>query len=403
MMIRKYILLFLSIACYTYFTQWDIVYFLIMSIIIIITSCTSNESMKKALDFVAVLSLVAGFILFKYTRANGMLLGYSVFAFSGISFVLDQYKKGKKYDMTDILLYLFFFPKMLAGPIVRVDYLTTQFATNTMSKQHIYKGVKLLIYACFLKFIIADIILNIDMTGIGFNLLIQTIIWGFRFYLDFYAYSLIAVGLALLVGISLPYNFDSPYSAMSFRDLWRRWNITLTQWLGNYVYIPLGGSRCTTFITCRNILLTFIVSGLWHGVTWPFILWGLCHGLLVSAERVFWNEQKTGAKRFIYRTFVVLITLFLWQFFRLTDVTQVVDYASQLFSVAPIDTTTVVYGATACGLIYFIEMPLTKRLMLGNENSPCNVICEVSILAVMLAVVILCPLHYTFNFFYLKY
>lgn len=402
-MTKKYILLFLSVVCYTYFTQWNIVYFLIMSIIIIITSRTSNESMKKTLALVVVLSLVACFILFKYTRTNRMLLGYSVFAFSGISFVVDQYKTGKKYDMIDILLYLFFFPKMLAGPIVRVDNLATQFVTNAMSKQHIYQGMKLLIYACFLKFIIADIILNIDMNGVGFNLLVQTIIWGIRFYLDFYAYSLIAVGLALLVGISLPYNFDNPYSAISFRDLWRRWNITLTQWLGNYVYIPLGGSRCTTLNTYRNILLTFFVSGLWHGATWSFILWGLSHGLLVSAERVFWNGQKTGAKRFVYRTFVVLITLFLWQFFRLTDVTQVVDYASQLFSVAPIDTTTVVYGATACGLIYFIEMPLTKRLILGNENSPRNVICEVSILAVMLAVVILCPLHYTFNFFYLKY
>ena len=403
MMVRKYILLFLSIACYTYFTQWNIVYLLIISLFIVYTNRTSKESRKKIFAIASVLCLVAGFILFKYTRPTGMLLGYSVFAFSGISFVIDQYKAGKKYSMTDILVYLFFFPKMLAGPIVRVDYLITQFATCTMSKHHIYQGMKLLIYACFLKFIIADIILNKDMNGIGLNLLIQTIIWGIRFYLDFYAYSLIAVGLALLVGISLPYNFNNPYSAKSFRDLWRRWNITLTQWLGNYVYIPLGGSRCTTLKICRNMLLTFIVSGLWHSATWSFILWGLCHGFLISAERVFWNDPKNGATRFVYKTLVVFTTLFLWQLFRLTDVTQTIDYVSQLFSVAPIETTTMIYGATACGLIYFIEMPLTKRLMLGNENSPCNVICEVSILSFMLAVVILCPLHYTFNFFYLKY
>lgn len=403
MMIRKYALLFLSLACYVYFTQWDIVYFLILAMLIVFSNHANKDIYKKYLVLAVIASLVVGFILFKFSETSGMLLGYSVFAFCGISFIADQYKVGKKYDMIDILLYLFFFPKMLAGPIVRIDHFVNQLSSNWMSRRQLYQGTKLMIYGCFLKFMVADIFLNIDMSGVGFNLFVQTIIWGIRFYFDFYAYSLMAVGLAFMVGIQLPYNFDNPYSAISFRDIWHRWNITLTEWLGKYVYLPLGGSRCTPYKTCANVLLTFIISGLWHGLTMPFILWGFCHGILVCMERLLFNQQMDGMKKLAYRIWVVMITLFLWQLFRLSDICQVIDYISQLFSSAKVEKSIIIYGVIACASVYIVELPLVKRLMLGNERLQRNVICEVSILSIMLAIMILCPLHFTFNFFYLKF
>ncbi len=402
-MIRKYALLFLSLACYVYFTQWDIVYFLILAMLIVFSNHANKDIYKKYLVLAVIASLVVGFILFKFSETSGMLLGYSVFAFCGISFIADQYKVGKKYDMIDILLYLFFFPKMLAGPIVRIDHFVNQLSSNWMSRRQLYQGTKLMIYGCFLKFMVADIFLNIDMSGVGFNLFVQTIIWGIRFYFDFYAYSLMAVGLAFMVGIQLPYNFDNPYSAISFRDIWHRWNITLTEWLGKYVYLPLGGSRCTPYKTCANVLLTFIISGLWHGLTMPFILWGFCHGILVCMERLLFNQQMDGMKKLAYRIWVVMITLFLWQLFRLSDICQVIDYISQLFSSAKVEKSIIIYGVIACASVYIVELPLVKRLMLGNERLQRNVICEVSILSIMLAIMILCPLHFTFNFFYLKF
>ncbi len=292
---------------------------------------------------------------------------------------------------------------MLAGPIIRMEYFCSQLTVNTPYRLKPYRGVKLLIYACFLKFIVADIVLDIGMNGNGFNLFVQTIIWGIRFYIDFYAYSLIAVGIALLVGIQLPYNFDNPYSALSFRNFWHRWNITLTQWLSEYVYIPLGGSRCTSIRTCLNIVVTFIVSGLWHGITLTFVMWGICHGILVCIERLLISEKMNEIARWIYRIFVILVTILLWQLFRLTDFGEVADFAKQLSSLTKIDGTTMVYGGGACLLLYLIEAPITKRLMLGNENSQCNVICEVSVLSIMLAIMVLCPLHFTFNFFYLRF
>lgn len=305
--------------------------------------------------------------------------------------------------MIDILLYLFFFPMMLAGPIVRVEDFTTQLNMNAMSKRQLYQGTKLLIYASFLKFIVADLVLNNDMTGIGLNLLMQTMIWGIRFYLDFYAYSLIAVGLGLLVGVRLPYNFNNPYGTLTFRDLWHRWNITLFQWLSKYVYIPLGGSRCSVANTYLNIVLTFVVSGLWHGITLPFVLWGICHGTLVCLERIFLKYSGKAPLKWSYRLFVVLTTMFLWQLFRLTNLEQIADFTAQLCSLAAIDKTTLIYSISAYLLLYAIESPIVKRLMLGNENLRGYVICEVSILSIMLAVLVLCPLHYTFNFFYLKF
>lgn len=403
-MIRKFTLLLLSLACYAYFTQWNVVYFLLLAIFVVCSNHINNAPIRKALAFATIVCLIAGFLFFKSaTICGNIILGYSVFAFCGISFVIDQYKTSQRYDVIDILLYLFFFPKMLAGPIVRVEDFTTQLNMNAMSKRQLYQGTKLLIYASFLKFIVADLVLNNDMTGIGLNLLMQTMIWGIRFYLDFYAYSLIAVGLGLFVGVRLPYNFDNPYGALTFRDLWHRWNITLSQWLSKYVYIPLGGNRCSVANTYLNIVLTFVVSGLWHGITLPFVLWGICHGTLVCLERIYLKYSGKAPLKWSYRLFVVLTTMFLWQLFRLTDSEQIADFTAQLCSLASIDKTTLIYGISAYLLLYAIERPIVKRLMLGNENLRGYVICEVSILSIMLAVLVLCPLHYTFNFFYLKF
>lgn len=403
-MIRKFTLLLLSLACYAYFTQWNVVYFLLLAFFCVCSNHINNALIRKTLVFVTIVSLIVGFLFFKFATISGnTILGYSVFAFCGISFVIDQYKAEQKYDVIDILLYLFFFPKMLAGPIVCVEDFTTQLNQNAMSKRQMYQGIKLLIYASFLKFIVADLLLDNDMTGIGLNLLMQTMVWGVRFYLDFYAYSLIAIGLGLLVGIKLPYNFDNPYGALSFRDLWHRWNITLSQWLSKYVYIPLGGSRCSAANICLNIILTFVVSGLWHGITLPFVLWGVCHGTLVCLERIYLKYSGKAPQKWSYRLFVVLTTMFLWQLFRLTDLNQIADFTAQLCSLAAIDKTTLIYGISAYLLLYAVESPIAKRLILGNENLRRYVICEVSILSVMLAVLVLCPLHYTFNFFYLKF
>ena len=140
-MTRKFTLLLLSIACYAHFTQWNVVYFLLLAVFVVWCNYINNAPIRKTLAFVTIGSLIAGFLLFKSATISGnIILGYSVFAFCGISFVIDQYKTSQRYDVIDILLYLFFFPKMLAGPIVRVENFTTQLNKNTMSSDKCIKA-----------------------------------------------------------------------------------------------------------------------------------------------------------------------------------------------------------------------------------------------------------------------
>ena len=153
--------------------------------------------------------------------------------------------------------------------------------------------------------------------------MLQSFIWGIRFYFDFYAYSLLAVGVALVFGMVLPYNFDNPYSAQSFKDFWQRWNITLSTWLRTYIYIPLGGNRCSKNRAILNILVTFVVSALWHGLTIPFVFWGLAHAGLICLERYVFIPFKG---RWMYRVFVLLSCIFLWQFFRFNNMTDIDIY-----------------------------------------------------------------------------
>lgn len=142
-MIRKFTLLLLSLACYAYFTQWNVVYFLFLASAIVCSNHINNATIRKIFAFATIVSLIAGFLLFKSTTINGdIILGYSVFAFCGISFIIDQYKARRKYDVIDILLYLFFFPKMLAGPIIQAECFIERLGQNAMSKQRFYQGVK---------------------------------------------------------------------------------------------------------------------------------------------------------------------------------------------------------------------------------------------------------------------
>lgn len=281
MTFKRWFFLLTSIVCYWMIVHDCIWALLILSILIVVADRTKSSLLAIA----SIALLVLGFVYFKVISPTTTLYGYSVFAFTGISFLVDQYKKRESYSILDTFVFLFFFPKMLAGPIVRVIDFIPQLSKSRCSSTLVYRGFKLVIYALFVKFIIADVLLSVEAEHRGINLLLQSFIWGIRFYFDFYAYSLLAVGVALVFGIVLPYNFDNPYSAQSFKDFWQRWNITLSTWLRTYIYIPLGGNRCSKNRAILNILVTFVVSALWHGLTIPFVFWGLAHAGLICLER----------------------------------------------------------------------------------------------------------------------
>lgn len=402
MMVRKYVLLVISLFLLAAILEWGTLLFLFMSLVVV---CVNNlNSHKKVFCTISVLLFILGFFIVKVQYTKGMMLlwGYSVFAFSGIAFLVDQYRNKRDYSVVDTLLYLFFVPKIFAGPIVRPHEFIPQLSLKATSNgDQLYKAFKITIYALFLKFFIADN-LAIEEDAYGINLLMGSLVWGIRFYFDFYAYSLLAVGIALFCGIELPYNFDNPYSSKTFREFWKRWNITLSAWLRDYIYIPLGVNRNGRVNTCLNVLVVFIVSGLWHGLTMPFLVWGLCHAMLVIVEKTLAIPTK-GIMHHVYNVFVMMTTMLLWQLFRFNNFGDAFSYSNRLCNNSHIDNSIIVLFIISLFLLTIIESKAVKALIFERQEKKSKVFCEVALFTLILAAFALIPNHYSFNFFYLNF
>lgn len=229
-------------------------------------------------------------------------LGISFFTFQALSYVFDVYRK--KYpaeqNLSNYLTYMAFFPSMIAGPINRYDQLMPQLNTvQGFNRPLAEKGLKMILWGMFLKVVIADRLqLYIDPVFDGFlqesgsSLLMAAILYSIQLYTDFAGYSLMAIGAAATLGYNLKQNFHNPYFSIGITDFWHRWHITLAHWLRDYIYIPLGGSRCSKKRNYANILITFAVSGIWHGANWTFIVWGLLHGLFQVIEKLLGLQKK---------------------------------------------------------------------------------------------------------------
>jgi D-alanyl-lipoteichoic acid acyltransferase DltB (MBOAT superfamily) len=232
-------------------------------------------------------------------------IGISFFTFHAVSYVVDIYRgETKPAHLFDFALYLAFFPHLVAGPIVRPRELIPQFRPpRDPRKIDAGRAFNLIILGLFKKIVIADLLARAIVDPVfaapsqHSALDVLAAIYGFsvQIFCDFSAYTDIAIGVALLLGFRLPDNFNSPYAAVSIQDFWRRWHITLSRWLRDYLYIPLGGSRAGPRGTYRNLLLTMLLGGLWHGAAWRFVLWGGLHGAWLAGGR--WRARRTHARR----------------------------------------------------------------------------------------------------------
>lgn len=221
-------------------------------------------------------------------------VGISFYTFQTLSYTIDVYK-GKKqpeHNLPIFALYVSFFPQLVAGPIERSTHLLPQFhGKPKWSKTEILSGSRLMLWGFFKKVVIADrlaayvdSVYNSPDGNSGAMLLLATYAFTFQIYCDFSGYSDIAIGSARILGFDLMENFRRPYGATSIREFWQRWHISLSNWFRDYVYIPMGGNRKGEIRTYVNLMITFLVSGLWHGASWTFVLWGVLHGLYLTAE-----------------------------------------------------------------------------------------------------------------------
>ena len=279
-------------------------------------------------------------------------LGISFFTFQSITYIVDTYTKKipSEKNFLNVALFISFFPIISSGPIQRAGNLIPQFLhIRNFNYDNATDGMKLFAWGMFKKLCIADRIAvyvnyvygNVN-DGYGLAILLATVLYSFQIYCDFSGYSDMAIGIARYLGFDVGKNFDHPYLSKSVGEFWRRWHISLSSWLRDYVYIPLGGSRVALPRIYLNILITFLVSGIWHGSTWNFVIWGLLHGIfqcIGRATKSFWEKIKVPSFIRIFITFC-LVT-FAWIFFRsnnlheagivISKITQVPQDISQLF------------------------------------------------------------------------
>ena len=259
---------------------------------------------------------------FNYTPINIILpVGISFYTFQSLSYTLDVYLKKMEptRQIINFLAFVSFFPQLVAGPIERAKKLLPQFDDIKKFDYHSARsGLLLIVFGLFKKIMIADrvaVFVNQTYGDIenakGLALFMAVIFFAFQLYLDFSAYSDIAIGSARIFGFKLTTNFRRPYLSVSFSDFWKRWHITLSSWFQDYIYIPLGGSRSGARRTAINVMIVFLLSGLWHGASWNFVIWGAMNGLfLIVFDKIFKLHKSTGIKRI----FAALLVFTNWAF-----------------------------------------------------------------------------------------
>lgn len=270
--------------------------------------------------------------LFRISQSDFIVLnlllpvGISFYTFQALSYVIDVYK-GKIHaekNIIDFALYISFFPQLVAGPIERPDHFLPQLKIfHRWNWGDVEVALSYIVWGLFKKLVIADkIALFVDViyddvaAYSALVLVVATIGFSIQIYCDFSAYSEIAMGSALLLGIRLNENFNCPYLATSLKDFWARWHISLSTWFRDYVYIPLGGNRKGRIRADINLLVTFLISGLWHGANWTYVVWGGVHGLGQVLERIFVPKKMNAIWKILYRCIVMLWVCFAWIFFR---------------------------------------------------------------------------------------
>ncbi len=271
-------------------------------------------------------------------------IGISFFTFQQIAYLSDIYTKKHiptEKNFASYCCFICFFPQLVAGPIVHYKEMMPQFSkVHGFNSANFFQGLELFSIGLAKKVLIAD---NLSpLVGYCFDTvdklsmleaLLGSVAYSLQLYFDFSAYTDMALGCALFFNIKLPQNFNSPYKALDIQDFWRRWHMTLSRWLRDYLYIPLGGNRGSSFATCRNVFITFLIGGLWHGASWTFVLWGAMHGAALIIHRLWTSVLKLKLPSIIAWAITLSFVNLAWIVFRCTSFERVKFYFASLCGV----------------------------------------------------------------------
>jgi len=271
-------------------------------------------------------------------------VGISFYTFQALGYTIDVYRGTTKAerDLPTYALFVSFFPQLVAGPIERSGHLLPQFREKHVCQyEQVMAGLKLMVWGYFLKLVLADrcglyvdaIFSHVDKHN-GGSYLLASLLFPFQIYGDFAGYSCIAIGTSRILGFRLMDNFRRPYFARTVGEFWHRWHISLSTWFRDYVYIPLGGNRVGHVRLYFNLIVTFVVSGLWHGANWTFLCWGALHGLFVCLERLLGlgSRRFSRAGRLLQTLATFLLVSFAWILFRADSVSDFIWIVSGIFN-----------------------------------------------------------------------
>ena len=352
--------LFLLFASYYFYMNWNPRYAILIAMVTGVTYVCAlllekekSSSKRKYITAFGIIAIVSVLFTYKYLgfaahAVSGIMnllglkmsipefhillpVGISFFSFQAIGYLIDVYRGTipAERNLVVYAVFISFFPQLVAGPIERASNLLPQFQKpHSFSPGLALSGMQMMLWGYFMKLCIAerispyvDAVFNNYKYHNGNSLALGAFFFSFQIYCDFCGYSLIACGAARCLGFTLMDNFNHPYLAGSIRDFWRKWHISLSTWFMDYIYIPLGGNRCSTLRQIFNLTVTFLVSGIWHGANWTFIFWGMLHGMFISLH-VLYRKYLPAPKMWsplrivlsIGTTFMVVS--FCWVFFR---------------------------------------------------------------------------------------
>ncbi|WP_452600909.1 MBOAT family O-acyltransferase [Pontimicrobium sp. MEBiC06410] len=364
--VKNFILLSLSLSFYTWGEKELVILIILSALIDFSAGLIINYGKRKLGLILSIIFNLSILFYFKYSDfvfsnlveilqnfniesltanrfANVVLpLGISFYTFQTMSYTIDVYRGDVKANKNfiDFATYVSLFPQLIAGPIVRYSHIEKEIKNRTVSYKLFSEGIERFIIGLAKKMIIAnncaflvDGIFNMPTSESSALITwLGVIAYSFQIYFDFSGYSDMAIGLGKMFGFNFPENFNYPYISKSIQEFWRRWHITLSSWFKDYLYIPLGGNRKGPLRTYFNLFFVFFVTGLWHGASWTFVIWGMSHGLFIVLEKLGLKKElnKLGATiSLIYTLFIVNIT---WPIFRSDTISEAFNYIKMMFN-----------------------------------------------------------------------
>lgn len=366
---------FLILISYLLYARWNVgsmaillgVTFISYSFALLISRHFTSSPHRKRVFYAGVLLALSPLLLLKYLDFFGQIvvdalsfvdirlspisglnwimpLGISFYTLQAIGYLSDVYhdRIGAERNWWNYMLFICFFPQIVSGPISKAETLLPQIKNaRPFNEAQMIQGLKWLLWGMFLKVVVADRLgIVVDSIYNGYNhycglfCFIGSIFYSFQIYTDFAGYSFMALGVGMIMGFNLINNFNRPYLSKSITEFWHRWHISLSIWLRDYIYIPLGGNRCGQFKNRFNILLTFLVSGIWHGANWTFIIWGGIHGAIQVVEKQFGLAKLTshGVLSFTRIVLTFFLANFAWVFFRMPTINDALMFIGKIFS-----------------------------------------------------------------------